>query len=473
MRFIDTFIRSSNPNKHQSARAGRRKPLGRPAALRFETLEPRQMLSITPALTGVIGPIGTVGNQLPPPPPTSMTQLAQDMISQGKLAAPSGPTYLYLNFDGWKACKYNGNNDVTAFSGTAGDVASILYRTAEAYAPFNVIIQQISGNGNYATSGGASTIFVGNNISGGGDFTPNDFMDYPHSGGSTSHVVNSDANDVAFVSQGFVGLCTSTDRDAQIANDVAHEAGHTFGLAHIRTDGNTDSSGTPTYRTTNPPDVMSYDSNNDFFSNTTYNVTDANNTSTDTTLLPDYDGLGNILTQNSFTYLETVLGARPATSQIGVNDENITVINAGFQTIDFVDPGFYSSMPSEHAASISSASSESGNLARTGDYAAYQLGLINLSSWVAGQDLAITPGSGSTSLSLMVFDDTFGTTTAGSLVASSNFSTPLAFRPVAGHTYELVVGARRDRPGRSTSPRPRSSSICRACRSHSQTHRTS
>jgi hypothetical protein len=448
MRFNDMFTTSSNQrrrtaNKLNSSRAGRRKPPVVPAVLRFEALEPRQMLTVTP-VTGLIGIVRTVGNQLPPPPPTSMTQLAQDMISSGKLAAPSGPTYLYLNFDGWKACKFNGNNDVTAFTGSAGDIASILYRTAEAYAPFDVIVQQISGDGNYSTTTGATTVFIGNSINGGGDFTPNDFMDYPHSGGSTSHVVNSDAYDVAFVSQGFLGLCTSTDRDAQIANDVAHEAGHTFGLAHVRTDGKSDypdnPSSTPTYKTTNPPDVMSYDSNNDFFSNTTYNVTDANGTSTDTTLFPDYDTLGNIVTQNSFTYLQTVLGARPATSQIGLADENVTVINSGFQTINFVDPGFYGSTASEHAASISSAANVSGCIARAGDYAAYQLSLVNSPPWAAGQELAVTPGTGSTSLSLMVFDDTFGTTTAGSLVASTNFSTPLAFRPDPTHTYTLVVG---------------------------------
>jgi hypothetical protein len=185
---------------------------------------------------------------------------------------------------------------------------------------------------------------------------------------------------------------------------------------------------------------MSYDSNNDFFSNTTYNVTDANGTSTDTTLFPDYDTLGNILTQNSFTYLQTVLGVRPATSQIGLADENVTVINAGSQTVNFVDPSIYGSTPSEHASAISTAASVSGNLARTGDYAAYQLSLINSPSWVSGQELAITPGTGSTSLTLMVFDDTLGTTTAGSLVASSNFSTPLAFHPDPTHTYLLVVG---------------------------------
>ena len=40
-----------------------------------------------------------------------MTQLAQQMISSGKLKAPAGPTYLYLNFDGWKASPYNSNHD--------------------------------------------------------------------------------------------------------------------------------------------------------------------------------------------------------------------------------------------------------------------------------------------------------------------------------------------------------------------------
>ena len=152
MRFIDTFIRSSNPNKHQSARAGRRKPLGRPAALRFETLEPRQMLSITPGANGRYRAHWNGRQPIAAPAADEYDAACPGHDQPGQARRPSGPTYLYLNFDGWKACKYNGNNDVTAFSGTAGDVASILYRTAEAYAPFNVIIQQISGNGNYATS---------------------------------------------------------------------------------------------------------------------------------------------------------------------------------------------------------------------------------------------------------------------------------------------------------------------------------
>jgi hypothetical protein len=68
-------------------------------------------------------------------------------------------------------------------------------------------------------------------------------MDYPctsNPNGGTSHILNSDYNqDVAFV-------CPDTQDTNQAAADkttaagIAHEAGHTFGLAHVRTDGQTD-----------------------------------------------------------------------------------------------------------------------------------------------------------------------------------------------------------------------------------------
>ena len=421
--------------------AGKRRSSRRPG-LTFESLETRQLLSASP-LANVTATKPTTAAQVAPATTTiqNMTQLAQQMISSGKLKAPTGPTYLYLNFDGWKASPDNGGKDVTPFTGSAGDIDSILYRTAEEFAPFNVIVEQISGNAKFSITAGATTIFVGNNLS--GDFTPGAYMDYPHSGGSTSHVINSDAYDIAYVSQSFQGLSTSTDRDASIANDIAHEAGHTFGLAHVRTDGQADFPSNPnnghTYNPLNPPDVMSYDSNNDFFSNTTYNVTQANGSGVDPSLFPNYQGT-NITMQDSFTYLQTVLGARPATSQIGLTDENLQVPNDGFQTVNFVDPGYYTATSRDHAGTISSISTVNGTLQTAGDYAGYQLSLLNSSSWVPGQELAITPGSTSTPVTLMVFDTTYRSDSAGSLVVASDFSKPIAFRPIAGHTYELVVG---------------------------------
>jgi hypothetical protein len=427
MRYIDHIVSRLNKS---SRTAGKRRSSKR-AVHTFESLETRQLLSassISNVTATQVGPAAVLSE--------SMTQLAQQMISSGQLKAPTGPTNLYLNFDGYKASPDNGGKDVTPFTGSAADIDSILYRTAEEFAPFNVIVQQISGNGKFSTVAGATTIFVGNNLS--GDFTPGPYMDYPHSGGSTSHVVNSDAYDIAYVSQTFQGLSTSIDRDASIANDIAHEAGHTFGLAHVRTDGKTDTNPV-TYNPLNQPDVMSYDSNNDFFSNKAFTVTQANGSGVDPSLLPNYQGT-NITTQNSFTYLQTVLGARPTTSQIALTDENLTVPNVGFQTVNFVDPGYFSATTRDHAGTISSISTVNGTLQTAGDYTAYQLSLVNSPSWVPGQELAITPGSTSTPVTLMVFDTTFASSSAGSLDVAGDFSKPIAFKPVAGHTYELVVG---------------------------------
>ena len=58
--------------------------------------------------------------------------------------------------------------------------------------------------------------------------------------------------------------------------------------AHVRTDGQADYPSNPitgiTYNPDLPPDIMSYDSNNDFFSNTAYTVTEAD---TATGVVPD------------------------------------------------------------------------------------------------------------------------------------------------------------------------------------------
>ncbi len=376
--------------------------------------------------------------------PTEVSQLARQLQADGTIPKPSGPTYLYLNFDGWTNCPYAGNGgNIGAFTGTATDEDNILYRTAEEFAPFNVIVEPMYGNGAYVSTGGATTVFVGS--TGGGDFTPADFLDYPHSGDShDGHGFNTDPYDLAFVDQNFQGLSTSPVRDASIANDVAHEAGHTFGLAHVRTDGMTDFPANPanvgTYVASTAavkPDVMSYISNNDYFSNTAYNLTDANGGGFDTSQFPEYKGT-DLVTQNSFAYLQAVLGPRPVGTLVGVADENVTVINAGLQNLNFVDPGFYASSPGTRPVSVATTSAVGGSIQRAGDYAAYRLDLAG-SNWPAGQTLAITPTSGSP-LTLLVYDETTQDTSAGTLVAASENSRPVTFVPEAKHTYVLVVG---------------------------------
>src|SRR5262249_4320124 len=127
----------------------------------------------------------------------------------------------------------------------------------------------------YPTTGGRTTIFIGgdtntpaiqdaitgkyfkNNYS----FTPNAYSDYPHTSLSDgiNHVLHSNPFNLAYVdptatvnSAGIrVEYSTAaqtqvpanwatTESDDQIAQDIAHEAGHTYGLVHVRTDGLTD-----------------------------------------------------------------------------------------------------------------------------------------------------------------------------------------------------------------------------------------
>ena len=70
--------------------------------------------------------------------PISTTDLVKQLQSNGQLATPSGPTFLYLNFSGWTTCPYNNFQNITPFHGSDGDIIDILYRTSEVFAPFNV-----------------------------------------------------------------------------------------------------------------------------------------------------------------------------------------------------------------------------------------------------------------------------------------------------------------------------------------------
>src|SRR5262245_56413050 len=116
-------------------KAGRRAAPTKPrrARPRVECLEEREVLSSTPIT---------------------------DMTAVASLYPPhSGPTTLYLNFDGYAGA------GVSSFASTTGDrnadVHEILYRTAEIFAPFNVQVRRIYGDGNYSSGGGNTTIFIG------------------------------------------------------------------------------------------------------------------------------------------------------------------------------------------------------------------------------------------------------------------------------------------------------------------------
>ncbi len=254
---------------------------------------------------------------------TDYTALAQ------QFAPHQGLTMLYVNFDGGNI-SYNGNTQhISPLKLASQDVQSVLSQLAQIYAPFNVQVQQMTGFGNYDQGTNAnSTIFVGaidTDFSNGQKvahaFTPLDFVDSGEVINGVNHQPDTDPYHLAFVDP--VGA-SSTQSDTVIADGIAHEAGHTFGLVHVLT-----GPGAPqdTWGANNPADVMSYDAPNKQFLDRAFPITDWNFTGSQLVhggegFFPHWlngDGsTSKILTQDSYTYLMAVLGpanAKPGTPQ--------------------------------------------------------------------------------------------------------------------------------------------------------------
>ncbi|HVX14132.1 MAG TPA: DUF4214 domain-containing protein [Pirellulales bacterium] len=425
MQFFKHWPNSVKKDRRSTHRRPYRTTLG------IQTLEDRRLFSISP-----VAPPATEANpgQIEP---TSMTGLAQQQQQDGQLPLPSGPTTIYLNFDGWNDCPYDGNKDVAPYEADATTIQDILYRASEVFAPFDVRVLQMTGNGAISQEPGATTIFI-NPTFNHYDFTPSASSDYPSTSnpnGGTSHILNSDpSGDVAFV-------CPDTAGDEVTASGIAHEAGHTFGLVHVRTDGQSDfTNGTfnpVTWNDDLPIDVMSYDSPNDFFSNTDFNVTIANNDGTSVQpspgLAPNYEGEA-ITTQNSFTYLETVLGARPATSHIAVVDQGQFFDG---RTKNTVDPTFFNDTPSVQPVIIGESASVSGTL-QEGDYDAYE---FRAASSPSQQSVSVAE-TGGIDQKYLILDMTNG----GDPVAFSDEGY-VDFQANASDTYAIVVSCRPGEPG--------------------------
>jgi hypothetical protein len=255
-----------------------------------------------------------------------MTWTPTDM-SQLPLHYPQrvSTTNLYLNFDGGSihdSQSGDGTWNVSAYQPAAGQdrvqaIQDIIYRVSEIFSPFNVRVRIMRGAGNFSKTNGDTTIFIGDNPdnkSGGFNVTdsrtPTASNDWPGDKKGLDHLPNGDAYDLAFVDpvaydpQSNSDITTFTPQD--ISRDVAHEAGHTFGLAHVLSSPD--------------QDLMSYNTyNNLAFLDTSYDITDENysgGTTTNTREFPKVNAVDangrkyplEIHHQNSFAYLRYEMG---------------------------------------------------------------------------------------------------------------------------------------------------------------------
>jgi hypothetical protein len=359
-------------------------------------------------------------------PITDMTVLAQQYPTH------DGPTNLYLNFDGW----HDQNHNIGAFTTPQRDqdIQDILYRASEVFAPFNVEVQRAFGDSIHGESNGDTTIFVGDIAGAKGPyaFTPSSSADYPGPVRGIFHQPNSDPFDVAYVDPFLNGSVVWTN--TQIASAAAHEAGHTFGLAHVRTSGMDPQ---PLDYSNTFPDVMSYDSPNIRFMNQTFAVTEFNYNGSQTVLDPnlmpmsDYELPGSgvsipypILTQNSYTYLQAVLGPRPV-------DDHANVTH--WWSVD-------SSYTDGPLLAVSAQSSVAGTIERSGDYDVFQF------TPTKDQTLAVQvvatghPLGGLLDPVLLIYEGQ-GLDAFNNDVSSTNHNSYVSYAFQAGHTYSLVVGA--------------------------------
>jgi hypothetical protein len=392
----------------------------------------------------------------------TLTDVSQVALALGKVHYG---TNLYINFDGGSA-PYDTKGDtytVRAFETEAGDtklnrdqdIQDILFQVAEVFSPFDVQVHRIYGAGNYSTNTGDTTIFVGensNDIVRNGDgsysqnlagFTPPAFADDER----LNHTINSDPYDIAFVDPtsgtgkdlASLQAATRTETDSSvggaranifdISRGIAHEAGHTFGLAHIRSDGRSDPAAPGAGSV---DDVMAYDAPNEYFADQSLNLTTANQGASGVQFnltLPQYhDAATNtnvtLSTQNSYLALGSLLGYRS-----NYNEHAGLVADP-----DRVIPGLRSNLI---GPDISAGTSFDNTLGRLGDYHVYTF--TPESSGVFHYDtITVQATSGGLQPEILVYDQT-GTSRVA--VAFPSNGKAVVTNLKAGLTYQIVVGA--------------------------------
>jgi hypothetical protein len=340
----------------------------------------------------------------------------------------SGPTMLYLNFDGWTG------QGVSSFQSTTGnrtqDIHDIIFKTSQIFAPFDVEVRRIYGNGAYdSSSAGNTTIFIGDKTSNGTGtsngtyaYTPWVYCDFPGQVQGISHRPNSDAFDIGYVDGVYNGGQWS---NLTIARAIAHEAGHTFGLAHVLS--------SPSQ------EIMSYDAANVRFYNTTFNITNLNNNGTSTSADPahepewhiDYNfWFGTIqlpvtiTTQNSYTFLQTVLGAR-STSGDFANVADSTAVDSTYADGSLTN--------------VSVGSTSYAGIQRSGDFDVYQF--YSSTTRQVSIDVSAYAGSGIDTVLFVYSNDGKTVQAFNDDRGDGTLNSRIIFNAVAGQSYKIVVGS--------------------------------
>ena len=381
-----------------------------------------------------------VDQQYPFAPLTSMSEVAE------LFNPPNQTTKLFLNFEG-KTAEWD---HVMAFEATTDDrerdIQEIMVYVSQTFAPFNVSVQRFVGNGQQADSGGHTTIFIGDKLSNSVYMESNAGHsltnykrayadgDYPCLNRSVTHQPNSDDFNIGYVDpvsektvNGVSVEAWDTNDNDAIARTINHEAGHTFGLAHVLTG--------------SVPDIMSYSAMNQRAHYQEFDLSALNSqlggpTTEDLGWAAAWTyeqvvGFGEtqlvahqLETQNSFRVLESTLGTRSVANDIS-NIANPDLVH-----------GVY---PDAMAMSIFSGQMIPSAISHQGDYDVFDFTPdttdymeVNAVAW--NDPVWFDP-------ILMVFNEQGDELIAYDRSSGDGKDAKLVFQAVLGESYKIVVGS--------------------------------
>jgi len=167
------------------------------------------------------------------------TEASQVLLGESPQLSASGPCYIYLNFDGWTGSHpvktRAERGEISAFRPDDWDkrIQHYLFKTAEQFSPFDVIVTRIHGNGVHSSSGTDTTVFIG-------DDTKNDGRNYFNMPTLRNYDFGNRKSDIGWVdpvnNNDFLSFFGEDQVVAELKMEqtIAHEVGHSLGLSHVR-----------------------------------------------------------------------------------------------------------------------------------------------------------------------------------------------------------------------------------------------